>query len=262
MNNDIKTLLVSPHPDDIAISIGGALLQDFFMKPIMMVTIFTKSNYSPKIKTNNIEMSSKIRQLEDIEFISKVKIDYLHFEFSEPPLRGYSHDGMFKCNEPESDPLYEEIYNSLSKLIRSYPFELIVSPIGLGNHIDHIMTCDICFKIARENNIKIIFYEELPYASFLSFKQIKIKANSISQYLQPIKIDITSKFNEKINNIKIYKSQLDIIRTIVKLHALQIGLEKKGFKQLIYPDNLYKFLMCFFIKNYKNINLFERIWVE
>lgn len=262
MNNRIKTILVSPHSDDIAYSIGGSLLQDFFMKPVLMVTVFTRSNYSPNIKTNDIEISSKIRQSEDIEFINKVKIDYQSFQFSEPPLRGYSHNNMFECNNPALDPIYSEVYNSLRKLIKSYPCELIVAPIGLGNHIDHIMICDICHKISRENNIKIIFYEDLPYALWVTLNQIKMRANSITSGLQPVKIDITPEFNDKYNNIKLYKSQRWIFQILIKLYSLRVGMEDKRFLELMHPNNLLRYFMCLFTNKCTHATFFERFWVD
>jgi LmbE family N-acetylglucosaminyl deacetylase len=43
LKEKVGTLIISPHSDDIAFSIGGALLSHFFPEPLMMVTVFTRS---------------------------------------------------------------------------------------------------------------------------------------------------------------------------------------------------------------------------
>lgn len=261
MQNEIRTVLVSPHSDDIAFSLGGTLLQDFFHGPSLMVTIFTISNFSPCIKIPSSEIISKVRHLEDIEFADKLQIKFQSFCFSEPPLRGYSRRDIFANNDPASDPVYTEVYHALSKLIRSAECELIVSPMGLGNHIDHIIVCNVCCRIARENNIRIVFYEDLHYASQLTLKQIKVRANSISPDLQPWKINITPKFNDKIENIKLYKTQARrIFQTMIKSHALRLGIENKSLKELVMSYNLFKYLLFLFTNKCVQIPLYERIW--
>ncbi len=261
MDNEIKTILVSPHSDDIAYSLGGTLLQNFFNGPILMVTIFTKSNYSPCIKISDSEIISKIRSLEDIEFANKLQINYQSLNFNEPPLRGYSRLDIFANNNPTSDPIYSEVHNTLLKLIKSYPCNLIVSPMGLGNHIDHIILCHICSRIAQENNIRIVFYEDLQYASMLSLKQIKVRANSINPNLKYSKINISPIFNDKIENMKYYKTQARrAFFTMIKSHALRLGIENKSLKDILGPDNLYKYLLFLFTNKRVNIPLYERIW--
>lgn len=247
----MRTILVSPHSDDIALSLGGTLLQNFFHEPILMVTIFTKSS----------EIISKVRHLEDVDFANKLQIKFQSFNFSEPPLRGYSHRDIFANNNPVSDPVYTEVYHALSKLIKSYGCELIVSPMGIGNHIDHIITCNVCYKIAMENDIRIVFYEDLPYASRLTFKQIKVRANSISPDLQQWKINITPKFNGKIDNIKLYKTQTGrVMQIMIKSHALRLDIENKSLKELIVSYNLFKYLLFLFTNECVQIPLYERIW--
>lgn len=263
MDNEIKTILVSPHSDDIAYSIGGTLLQNFFNRPILMVTIFTKSNYSPCIKISGSEIISKLRHLEDIGFTDKLEMGYQGLNFDEPPLRGYSRMGIFTNNNPNSDPIYTEVHNSLLKLIKSYPCDLIVSPMGLGNHIDHIMLCDICCRIAKENNIRIVFYEDLQYASTLTLKQIKVRAYSINPHLKYFNINVSPIFNDKIENMKFYKTQARrTVFTLIKSHALRLGIENKSLIDMFGPYNLYKYLLFLFTNKRVNIPLYERIWYE
>ena len=260
MNDEIKTILISPHSDDIAYSIGGALLHNFFKRPILMLTVFTKSNYSPSIKMSNSEIISKVRCLEDVEFADKLQIKLQSFNFSEPPLRGYSHKEMFTSNH-NSDPVYTEVYFALSKLIKLYQCELIVSPMGLGNHVDHINLSNICNRIAKENNLQIVFYEDLHYASHLTLKRIKERANTISPNLQYYNINITPKFYNKLENVELYKTQASRASNImIKLHALRLGMENKSLKEKSY--DIFKNLLFLFSLRHVQVPLYERIWIN
>ena len=261
MNNNFKTILVSPHSDDVAYSIGGTILQNIFPRPLLLVTIFTRSNYSPCIRIRKTETISKVRHLEDVKFTDKLNIEFQSFDFSEPPLRGYSLRDIFKNKNPSSDPIYIEVYNALSKLIKSYQCELIASPMGLGDHIDHNIVCKICCRIAEENNIRIVFYEDLHYASRLTLKQIKLRAFSISPNIEHRKINITSIFNDKIENVKLYKTQARrIFQTLIKSHALRLGIENKNLKEQIGLSNLFKYLIFLLTDKCMSVPLYERIW--
>jgi LmbE family N-acetylglucosaminyl deacetylase len=43
LTEEVGTLIISPHSDDIAFSIGGTLLSHFFPEPLMIATVFTRS---------------------------------------------------------------------------------------------------------------------------------------------------------------------------------------------------------------------------
>jgi hypothetical protein len=54
MTKETNTILFSPHSDDIAYSLGGALLLDYFKNPLM-ITVFSRSTFSPRIKLSSEE---------------------------------------------------------------------------------------------------------------------------------------------------------------------------------------------------------------
>ena len=257
----MKTLLVSPHSDDIAFSIGGTLLKKFFNSPILVVTIFTISNISPCIRKNDSEIISQLRHLEDFEFAEKMGLEFHSFSFPEPTMRGLSLLDLYETNNLNSDPMYNEVETALTKFIKSHQCNMLVSPMGLGNHIDHIMLCDICIQIARENKIKIAFYEDLPYASMMTLKKIKVRAEEISPHLNVCNINITDVFDEKIKNMTIYKTQTcRFIQTKIKLHAMRLNFENNSFIEYIWPNKLFRYLIFFIITRLMRVKLFERIW--
>jgi LmbE family N-acetylglucosaminyl deacetylase len=261
MNSNIKTILISPHSDDIAYSLGGALLKNYFEKPAILATVFARSSFSPRMRLSDTEEITRIRCLEDIEFTKKIGIEYESFLLPEAPLRGKtSYEDIFENSDPFSDPIYENVYNSLLKLIKSFPNASVVVPMSLGNNIDHLIVLEACFSICQENDIKISYYEDVPYASLLTLKQIENKAFKINPYLKPCIIDITSTLHGKLVNLKLYKTQIG--RRVPKgvfTHAAHLGIKNK---ELIEPFWNNKFFRdCFY--HYVCIRkkqLYERIW--
>ncbi|MGB9940437.1 PIG-L deacetylase family protein [Methanosarcina sp.] len=261
MDTNIKTILISPHSDDIAYSLGGALLKNYFEKPVVLVTVFMRSSFSPRLKLIDPEEITRIRRLEDIEFTKKIGIRYESFHFPEAPLRGKtSYEDIFGNSDPFSDPIYEDVYHSLLKLIKSSPDAVVVSPMSLGNNIDHLIIFEACSSICQENNIKISYYEDVPYASLLTLEQIKNKAFKISPRLKPCSIDITSMLHGKLANLKIYKTQIG--RKIPKgvfTHAARIGIDSKGLIETHWNNNLLRKCFYYYVCIRKK-QVYERIW--
>lgn len=260
MKENIATIIISPHADDTAFSIGGLLCSNFFEKPAIMVTVFTRSNYAPFVKSEDVEKISNIRCLEDISFADRTGIKLHRFNFPEAPLRGkVSKADIFRNVEPESDPLFWDVYSALAYLIKSYPEALVVSPIGIMNHIDHLIVAEVCSRICEENNFKIMYYEDLPYAGLFALKEIENMVKALNPKLQPIKIDVTNSFYNKLLNIKIYKSQIQEVPMLVKLHAMHLNHNNESkTEQLLWKYSLYRYI--FYYTHYINTSLFERIW--
>ncbi|MDD3245966.1 MAG: PIG-L family deacetylase [Methanosarcina sp.] len=260
MDANIKTILISPHSDDIAYSLGGSLLKNHFEKPVISVTVFTKSNFSPRLKLTDPEEITRTRYLEDIEFTKKIGIEYKSFQFPEPPLRGRTSHKEISKSDPYLDPIYNEVYLSLSELIKSYPNALVVSPMSLGDNIDHRIVFESCVSICKENNRKITFYEDVPYVSLLTLKQVKNKAFEINANLKPSKIDITSTFYEKLKNLKLYKTQIG--RKVPKgvlTHAARLGIKNENFIEFVWKNKLLKYFIYYYLY-IGNKSKYERIW--
>lgn len=261
MNGKVKTILISPHSDDIAYSLGGTLLTEYLSSPMMLVTVFTKSNFSRRVKLSDPKEITKIRTLEDAKFAEEIRIEYKGLNFPESPLRGkITYEEIFGNSDPYSDPIYREVYVSLSKLLKEFPDALVISPMSIGNHLDHRIVLESCLAICKENNIKILFYEDLPYASLFTLKQIEDKAFKIDPNLKPYKIDITSVLRRKLDNLKIYKTQTgkEIPREVI-IHAAHIGINNEKFIETIWRSDLFKNYFYWYNRIRGNI-FFERVW--
>lgn len=260
MDTNIKTVLISPHSDDIAYSLGGTLLKNYFEKPAILVTVFTKSNFSPRLNLTDQEEITRIRYLEDIEFTKKIGVKYKSFHFPEPPLRGKTtHKEIFE-SDPYLDPIYNAVYQSLSELIKSFPDALVICPMSLGDNIDHKIVFESCFSICKGSGRKINFYEDIPYVSLLTLEQVKSRASEISHNLKPNKIDITSTFNEKLKSLKLYKTQIGKkVPKGVFTHAARLSIKDENFIEFVWKNKLLKYFFYYYLYIEKKPR-YERIW--
>lgn len=260
---DIKTILFSPHSDDIAFSLGGILTTDYFDRPSLIITLFTESNYSPFIIFKDSNIISKKREKEDFTFAKSVDIELKRLSFPEAPVRGKP--WFCKCPDcdPFSDPIFEKVQNSIKKIVNSCPNALVLSPMGLGNHLDHIIVLESCLSIWKERKIKMAFYEDMPYSETLTLEQIENRVNLLSlrlgTSLQPYNINITVNFNKKIENLKLYESQVGHkLSKHLRLHAARLGFKNEKLLDLIWKYKIPKNL--FYTTVYIKGTLFERLW--
>lgn len=170
-----KILFLSPHSDDIALSIGGLLsrkILDSF--DCYMCTVFTTSAHSPYVDCKgNINKVTEIRGKEDCCFCAMHNITYIDGGFNETTTRGYKDiDSIFQMSTPFGDPLYSKVEVFLKELLYSEPWSFIFAPAGIGNHIEHLMVREICCKYMLD---KTIFYEDLPYGN--DFDKLSLKKN-------------------------------------------------------------------------------------
>jgi LmbE family N-acetylglucosaminyl deacetylase len=242
--NEIRTLALSPHPDDIALSLGGAILSGFFARPILLVSFFTISKYAPFYTGDNtVANISKIRGLEDKAFAQSTGLYLQNMKKPDAPLRNQ--------NQPYSSPLLLMsslltgfpklsripgarilrsrmplnaksillrktarldrtrlvVADQIRELLLNFPDATILSPLALGNHPDHVVLASICERLESRKS-GIYYYEDLPYASKYELRKIERHVKSFDKNLEPVLVPIQSVFEEKIKNLSNYSSQL------------------------------------------------------
>ena len=68
-----NTILVSPHPDDVALSIGGSVLSGVLKPPLLLVTVFSVGGWSPFYHGNyQVDRISSLRADEDASFAEAI----------------------------------------------------------------------------------------------------------------------------------------------------------------------------------------------
>lgn len=166
-----KILIVSPHCDDIALSLG-ATLHTFSGEKTGLI-LFSRYSHQTERRIAEERQAAK-------------RLNY------KPVFAGLpSHSNR------DSD---EGIREACRAYIQQHAYDLVIGPLALGNHPDHLIVKDL-LKMPHA-----IFYEDIPYALRLP----EIAPPGMTPQI------IEGDWSKKLQAMKIYKSQIETghIRTI------------------------------------------------
>lgn len=165
-------LVLSPHLDDAAFSLGPLLAQYSKSVRFIVATAFSKSVDSPSsfalacqldkgLSVNDDYMA--IRKQEDLGWAEIIGVEAIYGELPEAPHRGYnSAAALFGPLLPEID-VRKHLFEWTTHLLNQYKPIALLSPMGIGNHVDHILVKETAehLNIAE---VPVYFYKDLPYA--------------------------------------------------------------------------------------------------
>ena len=217
-------LLLSPHADDIAYSIGGILVQKYIANATL-VTVFQRSSYLPFVETvSSVEEAMAIRYKEDFTFAKKLDLNYGGLGLNDTTQRGYDLDLIFKLTDYRQDPDSLKIIQALHSFFdQCVEITRLWVPLAIGNHIDHLLVLNAVLEWQTDYQPELIFYEDIPYAAWQDLNDIETLVHQKIKSAKPENIDVSECFEEKLENLKIYVSQVspDDIES-VKFHAQRI----------------------------------------
>jgi len=237
-----KALLLSPHCDDIALSCAGILLKRKIAAPLKMVTIFSHSNFAPRLPQILDEKAiTRIRNIEDRKFCERIAAEYRAIGLPEPPLRGYPNfSSIFDEGlEPSQEPVYPVLIEKLRESIGTENSVcLLLAPLGLGYHVDHLLLYQASLELASERSLPLVLYEDLPYSSELSSEELDAQVKKINSRLKPRLYPIDDVIQGKIECIKIYVSQpvSHYVRCVLS-HAQRLGAKWQGYAERFWSSD-------------------------
>ncbi|MBB4952319.1 LmbE family N-acetylglucosaminyl deacetylase [Agrobacterium vitis] len=201
-----RLLILSPHSDDSAFSIGGILAAKtaFHGWSIHQLTVFVGSIHAPYAPQHTTEEAiTALRCREDDAFCMFHGIQLDRLEFKETLLRGYpSIPAIFAVNEPQDDPIYGAVCEAVQEAVSG--FDLVLAPLGIGGHIEHIMVREACRQLCSH----ALFYEDLPYAGDYSNLQLDAFVASVLPGAQCRTFDINQGLGIKVERLLGYASQV------------------------------------------------------
>lgn len=173
----MKTILVlSPHLDDAAFSVGPVLAELSSRVHIVVATAFTKSEFNlsdfalacqlDKGLPKDVDYMA-IRRQEDMEWSKRIGVKAVHGAFAEAPHRGYRSAKELFGPLLACDQLDKPLTSWLKNLIFTVNPSTVLCPIGLGNHVDH----QWIRKVASTTfGLKwpLFFFKDQPYAAHTS----------------------------------------------------------------------------------------------
>ncbi|MEU5264291.1 PIG-L family deacetylase [Amycolatopsis sp. NPDC021455] len=185
-----RLLVISPHLNDAVLSFGAGLAQA--KQDGAQVTVFTvfAGTASPPYSSAATRLhglwgltpdqdASLYRRKEDIAALGHLGVGHRHGRFLDSIYRR-SADGQWlaenvagrqklRIRSSESDSeLFAEVKAEIEAVVDEFGPTLIVTCAAISNHIDNEITRDAALLVAREKDIPLRLWEDLPHATFIS----------------------------------------------------------------------------------------------
>lgn len=213
--------VLSPHRDDATFSLGLALsLWSAASVKLRVLNFFTQSTYAPHSSAETAEEISALREEEDKNAIASIhpQIEVCSLGLLDAPLR--LRIPLSQIMQPESaKQISLEEFQELSRKIKEYcAGSLLIAPLGLGNHVDHLAVHYAAIQSCRPEHLA--FYEDLPYATWTSPEdlqsRIEFAGDKTGVPLEPFIVQMPDAVTRKRQIASFYRSQI----TAEEAHAI------------------------------------------
>ncbi len=172
-NSFERVIVLSPHLDDSALSCGEALRALKGQVSRLSVTVASGNPQSKGGKSRNRRSYAppEQRRREDIAAMASVDCDFVHLGFADCIYRRSPTTGDLIYRSPRTrfakpsidDATHvEELFLVLRRLVHNMGKVLLLSPLGIGYHVDHFICAQVALRLAS-SRVQLLFYEDFPY---------------------------------------------------------------------------------------------------
>ncbi len=254
-----RVMVIEPHMDDAALSIGGLMLQRRAECEFLLVTVATQSVATSYRGSGrdffDVKTISNLRKAESDIVARMVWGRHIPLDLVDATLRYYPQNwtldwferheqAVWASLEHAAGPGELELWTStIAKAIEDLQPEEIWMPLGIGVHLDHQLTRHACLNILR-NNQKLVeqcvcrFYQDVPYAAnFPQHTAALVKTlRGAGAKLEEERMDITDVMPEKMRLLSVYASQwkTNVIQVRVEACSKALGGPPGSFNELWY----------------------------
>ena len=177
-----RVVVLSPHIDDAVLSCTGLLSALDKVAPRLVATLYcgdpqpTSSRKEPgggRRRKRRGHAAPSVRRREDLAAMGYLGCAWLHLGFSEAIYRRSPTDGRLIYRHPRqkwtrpnvADTAHmEELFLVLRRLCANMGPRLLVSPLGVGHHVDHRICALTALRLAG-GQTEVLFYEDFPYVA-------------------------------------------------------------------------------------------------
>jgi LmbE family N-acetylglucosaminyl deacetylase len=167
----ITTVIVSPHPDDAALSafmwMHKVEMADGGGVQPLVLDVFSRATWWRFAPPDSVEEIQRVRHDEERLVTSLTGARLQMLDLPEALLRGYTMHDVFQPPVASRDSIVRAaLAAAIEELTRESVLWLL--PLGIGNHVDHVIARDetlAALEHAGVPNHRIFFYEDLPYAA-------------------------------------------------------------------------------------------------
>lgn len=225
----MRVVVVSPHRDDAAFSLGLAIEHWLGKRNrVDVLNCFTQSQYAPYSDVENLHsndrrsFASALRSREDVAWNKLMggRLQITSLDLLDAPLRlSCSVDEAMKAEIRPGDRALSRVAGSLRKIAGKGEFgsTAMLAPLAVGGHIDHRLVRQATLEALAGNGLPLAFYEDLPYAARPGgegeIEALVAAANLGLEpvFLQPTAVDPAVSRARKHRLAECYDSQIDNI---------------------------------------------------
>ena len=227
-------VVIEPHMDDAALSVGGCLLNRRGQGRTTILSVVGRSNFTSylSLDCNFVDEAaiSLLRMEESVLASRLLGATHSHLKWEDAPLRLSSASAWHDASPEQRNEMLEIFSRALpspaevnalaeqllSRLIELEPDELWF-PSGLGGHPDHALTRRACFEMlanahGRLSQIPVYMYEDVPHTASVPGQSERIR-DSMAKHgtlLTQTNEDVTDVFQEKLRVLSVFGSQFKV----------------------------------------------------
>jgi LmbE family N-acetylglucosaminyl deacetylase len=150
---------------------------------------------------------SAIRLREEVAFATAINADLHLLDLPDASLRGYDDATERGTILVVDDLMPSTLALRLREIIERLRPSVYWCPLGLGCHVDHVLTRNALFALARAGTLAV-FYEDLPYATELEEDAVLSFVRALPVEMEPVPIDISDVWQAKLSFLLCYPSQV------------------------------------------------------
>ncbi len=222
----MRSIYISPHLDDAALSAGGWIYTQASRgaRPLVITCFAGVPNYrhvslfasEQHQRWQDADSPVERRRCEDATAMSRLGADYAHWDYLDCIYRRdteglpmyQSEEEIFGSVREEDRGLIQELMARFSSLHQQGIGPLYV-PLGVGHHVDHQIVREAGLLLMAQG-VLVEFYEDYPYAHDPFFLQ-----QTLSEWSSPpapyLQLLTAAAVDAKISSVCLYRSQVETL---------------------------------------------------
>jgi LmbE family N-acetylglucosaminyl deacetylase len=217
---------LAPHPDDVALSIGGMLMARAANVTLRLVTLtgappdgigLVGSPVRSWLHLHDVGDGASVRRLrtefrrreaEDEAFARLARAERAASPLIDASLRRRREEILFGAHD---DVDAAEIAAVVNLTLDASAADLVLAPLGAGGHVDHVDTAGAVLRWAggSQHRRRVLLYEDLPYAA-REPSEVWRRVEELAEEghaLQPRVFPLAEGIEGKLACIRIYETQ-------------------------------------------------------
>lgn len=219
--------IVSPHFDDVALSLGQSLRDGELSRArrVRVRVVFGRTNWTTRFHPTRrrAPLVSAWRRAEELLAALRFGYTVRVADLEEVILRSGSTDpaSYRDVDLATEDPLVSRVTAMMRTWMRSA--DVLLVPAGLGGHLDHRIVATAGVRAVRAGLGPVGFYEDRPYVAYMSDAEVAAELAGLGLSLSPRDVSGAIEASTQRAVRRIYRSQMDEYSTLAQALDLDTG---------------------------------------